>query len=181
LGKADFQWKADMARWSDDGVVEPLDAAIVDDWRVSRETRDLLVEVGLPAYGSLFVRSPQSSVEPLIAPYYILGKETVDRHRHELQVDLNCGCGHFGLRADDGSVWQLFPDHDDLPVNSNLALFYYFLNKVCGAIPSQNSDLPERIAVRRAEAVMRRLVKRDPILTSGADSFWGYIFQRPWG
>ncbi|MBG0568640.1 SUKH-4 family immunity protein [Actinoplanes aureus] len=169
-----------MARWSDGGVVEPLDDATVGDWRVNCETRNLLVDVGLPAYGSLFVRSPQSSVEPLFPPYYILGREAVDWHRHELPFDLTCGCGYFGLSANDGSVWQLFPDHDDLPVNSNLALFYYFLNKVCGAMPSQNSDLPERTAVRRAEAVMRRLVNRDPILTSGADSFWGYIFKRPW-
>jgi hypothetical protein len=170
-----------MARWSDGGPVEPLDHATVRSWRVGGEARALLSEVGLPEFGSFFIPCPQAAEEPLLGPYYILGRESVDQHPHSPPIDISCGCGYFGVSAVDGGVWQLFPDGEKLPVNSNLPLFYYFLNKVGGAWPRLESDLPERIAVRRAEAMMRRIVHRDPILTSGVDSFWRYIFMRPWG
>lgn len=185
LGKAVTEWRTEMARWSTDGLVEPLNEATVSNWQVSAESRILLSEVGLPAFGSIsgsiFTRCPQDSAEPLVPPYYILGLEAVGEHPHTLSEDAACGCGYFGVSAVDGSVAQLFPDGQILAVNSNLPLFYYFLHKVGGAWPRSDSEIPERIALRRAEAVMRRLVKRDPVLTSGVDSFWGYLFERPWG
>lgn len=170
-----------MERWSDDGAVIPIDDLIVGTWCVDDEAKDLLREVGLPTWGSLFIRCPQGPEQPILPPYYIFGRESVGKHPHEVPPNTFCGCGYFGISAEDGSVWQLFPGRAMLPVNSSLALFYEFLNKVCGAWPGQNGDLPERVAVRKAEAVMHRLVPKDPILTSGVDSFWGYVFARPWG
>jgi hypothetical protein len=181
LGTAVPDWRTEMARWSTDRLVEPLNDAIVSRWQVSAESRVLLSEVGLPAFGSIFVRCPQDSEEPLFPPYYILGMEAVGQHPHILSTDAACGCGYFGVSAADGTVSQLFPDGEILPVNSSLPLFYYFLHKVGGSWPRSDSEIPERIGVRRTEAVMRRLVKRDPILTSGVTSFWGYLFERPWG
>ncbi|GIF23503.1 hypothetical protein BJ973_004113 [Actinoplanes tereljensis] len=181
LGKAPSAWRAEMARWSDGGIVEQLDDATVGGWRVDDEARILLSEVGLPAWDSFFARCPQEAGEPLYPPFYILGREVVEEHQHEPFIDLRCGCGYFGLSAADGGVWQVFGDGGGLPVNTTLALFYYFLDKVAGSSPQQNSDIPERQSMKRAETVMRRLIQRDPILTSGADNFWGYVFDRPWG
>ena len=181
LGKAAPDWRTEMARWSTDGVVKPLNDATVSSWQVSAESRVLLSEVGLPTFGSIFTRCPQDSAEPLVPPYYILGMEPVGKHPHMLSMNVACGCGYFGISAADGTVSQLFPSGEILPVNSNLSLFYYFLHKVGGAWPRRNSEISERIAVLRAEVVMQRLVKRDPILTSGVDSFWGYLFDPPWG
>jgi hypothetical protein len=181
LGKSADTWRAEMASWSNDGVVEELDYTITNSWQLDASTQFLLSAVGLPSWGSLFVRDPQGPGEPRLSPYYVIGRETVEQHSHGSPIDVNCGCGYFGVSEDDGSVWQVFPGHAKIPVNSNLPLFYYFLNKVCGAWPRQDDDLPERAAVRRAEGVMRRLVQRDPILASGVESFWGYLFARPWG
>jgi hypothetical protein len=181
LGKAIPDWRTEMAHWSTDGLVEPLKDSTVSSWHVSAESRVLLSEVGLPAFGSIFTRWPQDLREPLAPPFYILGRETVEEHPHMLSMDASCGCGYFGVSAADGTVSQLFPRGEILPVNSSLPLFYYFLHKVGGAWPRPDSEVSERIAARRAEAVMRRLTKRDPILTSGIDSFWGYLFARPWG
>jgi hypothetical protein len=110
LGKATSDWHTEMARWSDGGLVEPLDHATVRSWQVSDEARALLSEVGLPEFGSFFTPCPQAAEEPLLDPYYILGRESVDQHPHLPSINMSCGCGYFGINAVDGSVWQLFPD-----------------------------------------------------------------------
>ncbi|KUL21511.1 hypothetical protein ADL15_50595 [Actinoplanes awajinensis subsp. mycoplanecinus] len=182
MGRSIPDWQARLALWSSGGVVR-LDRDTVAGWRVDDRARVLLTEVGLPSFG-YFRPGPQRAGEPVCPPYYLLGREPVGNHPHGASLDPDCGCGHVGISAVDGAVRQLFRGRDPLPVNSDVTLFFYFLDKVGGSLPTERDfadRVRERKAVRRAEAVMRRLVHRDPILTSGAESFWGYLFARPWG
>ncbi|GAB7040307.1 hypothetical protein JCM9533A_41570 [Catenuloplanes niger JCM 9533] len=148
---------------------------------VTEVVRRQLAEEGIPPFSDLFVPDIQDSAEPLLTDFYVLGREEDCGRVHGDIFLPECGCGYFGLRSSDGTVWEIFPGQgiDPLPVNSSLGHFAYFLNTL-GAARHRYEGLPDKEMIPKYSAVLKRLASRDPVL-GNADSFWGYHFARPFG
>lgn len=173
--------RSEVISWAGEQNIESVPPDTLRAWKVGDAAKLLLSDVGLPRFTDLFVPQPQRTGQPFFPPYYILGRED-EEHPHGQDINLECGCGYFGLREHDDTVWQLFPG-DKIPplmVNSSLAQFLYFLH-VLGSAQERYKELPDREMIPQYEKVIRRLIKWDVCAVERSESFWGYKFERPWG